>query len=51
MGVSSETSADHTLPTVESVLRWQGERDAVEEEVITFDGGDLERMKQKTRGE
>jgi hypothetical protein len=32
------------------VTRWQEERDAVEEEVVSFDGGDLERMKQKTRG-
>jgi hypothetical protein len=32
-------------------MRWQEERDAVEEEVVAFDGGDLERMKQKTRGE
>jgi hypothetical protein len=29
---------------------WQKERDAIEEEVVIFDGGDLERMKQKTRG-
>ena len=39
------------LPQIERVIRWQEERDAVEEEVIAFDGGDLERMKQKTRGE
>lgn len=30
---------------------WKHERDEVEEQVLEFDGGDLERMKTMTRGE
>ena len=37
------------LPTAEQVKIWQSERDALEEEVYAFDGGDLDKMKQKTR--
>ena len=33
------------------VKSWQNERDILEEEVYAFDGGDLNKMKQKTRGE
>lgn len=41
----------YRLPRAEEVRRWQSERDALEEEVLRFDGGDLGRMKEKTRGE
>jgi hypothetical protein len=40
----------YCLPDPEQLARWQEERDNVEGEVIAFDGGDLERVKQKTRG-
>jgi hypothetical protein len=49
--VRPDASLKYGLPQIERVIRWQEERDAVEEEVVAFDGGDLERMKQKTRGE
>ncbi|WVQ99546.1 hypothetical protein IAU59_006682 [Kwoniella sp. CBS 9459] len=49
---SSDTRA-HTerwpLPSVDQVKQWQTERDQIEEEVLEFDGGDLERIKRKTR--
>lgn len=38
------------LPTVEKIKSWQAERISLEEEILAFDGGDLSRMKQKTRG-
>lgn len=51
LAVQPNSGLKYGLPQIERVIRWQEERDAVEEEVIAFDGGDLERMKQKTRGE
>ena len=51
VGVPAEAGAPYTLPNIESVIRWQEERNAIEGEVVAFDGGDLDRMKQKTRGE
>lgn len=36
---------------MEEIKKWQAERTALEEEILVFDGGDLTRMKQKTRGE
>lgn len=52
-GPSSEANlsqVQYELPTEEQLAIWQADRDAIEEEVISFDGGDLERMKRKTRG-
>ncbi|KAK8864540.1 hypothetical protein IAR55_001790 [Kwoniella newhampshirensis] len=37
------------LPSVDQVQQWQDERNLIEEEVLKFDGGDLERIKTKTR--
>ncbi|OCF41891.1 hypothetical protein I317_04301 [Kwoniella heveanensis CBS 569] len=37
------------LPNVDQVKQWQKERDQIEEEVLDFDGGDLVRIKKKTR--
>ncbi|WWC94351.1 hypothetical protein V866_001193 [Kwoniella sp. B9012] len=44
-----ESSSDYRLPTANQIREWQKERDRIEAEVMTFDGGDLERMKEKTR--
>ncbi|WRT66514.1 uncharacterized protein IL334_003473 [Kwoniella shivajii] len=35
--------------SIDDVTQWQIERDRTEEEVLDFDGGDLERIKKKTR--
>nr|XP_031863414.1 uncharacterized protein CI109_001290 [Kwoniella shandongensis]KAA5530486.1 hypothetical protein CI109_001290 [Kwoniella shandongensis] len=43
------TDAKFRLPDESQVQQWQREREAIEEEVLEFDGGDLERMKEKTR--
>lgn len=43
-------SAKWQLPSVNQVRAWQKDRDALEEEVFDFDGGDLARIKEKTRG-
>lgn len=40
----------HDLPKRELLDQWQSERDALEQEVLDFDDGDLGRMKEKTRG-
>lgn len=48
---SRDTSRKEQLPSREEVDRWQVERDALEQEVLDFDDGDLGRMKTKTRGE
>lgn len=40
-----------TLPGADQIRTWQDERLALEEEVLAFDGGDLGRIKEKTRGE
>jgi hypothetical protein len=40
-----------SLPSPLELRTWQQERDALEEEVLAFDGGDLGRMKETTRGE
>lgn len=39
------------LPGADQIKTWQDERLALEEEVLAFDGGDLGRIKEKTRGE
>jgi hypothetical protein len=39
------------LPGADQIKAWQAERLALEEEVLAFDGGDLGRIKEKTRGE
>ncbi|WVF71321.1 hypothetical protein IAT40_006124 [Kwoniella sp. CBS 6097] len=39
------------LPSIEQVKQWQRERDQIEEEVLEFDDGDLDRIKKKTRVE
>ncbi|WWC62133.1 uncharacterized protein I303_104724 [Kwoniella dejecticola CBS 10117] len=44
-----ESSSQWRLPSVTAVTQWQDERDKLEEEVLLFDGGDLGRMKEKTR--
>ncbi|ORX35731.1 hypothetical protein BD324DRAFT_74013 [Kockovaella imperatae] len=46
--VTSNGCRSH-LPSADEIISWQSERDALEEEVDAFDGGDLEKMKQKTR--
>jgi len=51
VAVQAEGGLEYRLPSAEGVIQWQEERDAVEQEVIAFDGGDMERMKQKTRSE
>lgn len=38
------------LPDRAQLAAWQNERNALEDEVNRFDDGDMERMKQKTRG-
>jgi hypothetical protein len=38
------------LPGADQIKTWQDERLALEEEVLAFDGGDLGRIKEKTRG-
>jgi hypothetical protein len=43
--------AQWSLPALDQLREWQRERDALEEEVLAFDGGDLGRMKDTTRGE
>jgi hypothetical protein len=45
-----EASSRFALPTIHQLESWRKERDGIEEEVLRFDGGDLGRMKQKTRG-
>jgi hypothetical protein len=45
-----EENSQSRLPSPDQVRQWQDERDAIEEEVFAFDGGDLERIKMKTRG-
>ena len=44
-----EYISDAILPSERQVRQWQEERNALEEEVLSFDGGDLGRMKEKTR--
>ncbi|KAL7421930.1 hypothetical protein Q5752_003702 [Cryptotrichosporon argae] len=44
-----EAESAWKLPDTQMVEAWVVERDAVEEEVERFDGGDMERMKAKTR--
>lgn len=48
---ADELADKYRLPRAEEVRRWQAERDALEEQVLRFDDGDLGRMKDKTRGE
>ncbi|WVW84085.1 hypothetical protein I302_106114 [Kwoniella bestiolae CBS 10118] len=44
-----EDASQYRLPSMDQIRDWQKERDMTEEEVMAFDGGDLERMKEKTR--
>jgi hypothetical protein len=46
-----EDASLYQLPTADTLRRWQEARDMLEEAVLAFDGGDLGRMKAKTRGE
>lgn len=46
-----EATSQWQLPNRDQVKAWKHERDEVEEQVLEFDGGDLERMKTMTRGE
>lgn len=46
-----EEASQYKLPTASQIKLWQDERDELEEEVLAFDGGDLGRMKEMTRGE
>lgn len=46
-----EATSQWQLPDQDQVKAWKRERDEVEEQVLEFDGGDLERMKTMTRGE
>lgn len=48
---TGEAGSVWKLPNREEVLRWKDERAELEAEVLAFDGGDLGRMKHKTRGE
>lgn len=48
---AGEDASSYHLPSTQTLRSWQVERDALEEEVFAFDGGDLGRMKEKTRGE
>ncbi|WVQ73988.1 hypothetical protein IAR50_003569 [Cryptococcus sp. DSM 104548] len=44
-----EAGSQWQLPDQELVKTWREERATIEEQVFEFDGGDLERMKKKTR--
>ncbi|ODN80557.1 hypothetical protein L202_02758 [Cryptococcus amylolentus CBS 6039] len=44
-----EDGSQWKLPDQEQVKTWRKERATIEEQVFEFDGGDLERMKEKTR--
>ncbi|WWC89179.1 uncharacterized protein L201_004097 [Kwoniella dendrophila CBS 6074] len=46
---AGESSSLWRLPTTDQVKQWQNDRDSLEEEVLKFDGGDLGRIKEKTR--
>lgn len=48
---SGEADSQWQLPDQDQVKAWKRERDEIEEQVLEFDGGDLERMKKMTRGE
>jgi hypothetical protein len=47
---AGEDASSYRVPSAEALRKWQLERDTLEEEVLAFDGGDLGRMKEKTRG-
>ncbi|WVQ82104.1 hypothetical protein IAT38_004232 [Cryptococcus sp. DSM 104549] len=46
---SGASSSKWQLPDQAQVKRWKREREVIEEQVLEFDGGDLGRMKKKTR--
>lgn len=45
-----DKESQYHLPSAEQIQRWQSERVAFEEDILAFDGGDLGRMKEKTKG-